>query len=218
HGRAARIRVRGPVDGPRPRAPELSGTPGLDEQQERWSRQQRVPPHPVDGHAEDHERVEERPRDPGDHRHDRRFGHRGPHQRGPPREPPRVRRDEGPGHARRALDRDAPGVLEVLEQCFMDEPNPVRPLFVPNLSAERHYPLGAIPPTGLNTICDRSSQRLAHTAFRPETEPDKSRVLSLKTVGLPRTSYTSFISDSVALVLGYTKAPGQRFVTQYAII
>src|SRR5207249_1369026 len=103
--------------------------PGLDEQQERWSRQQRVPPHPVDGHAEDHERVEERPRDSGDHRHDRRFGHRGPHQRGPPREPPRVRRDEGPGHAQRALDRDAPGVLEVLEQRFMDGPNPVRPPF-----------------------------------------------------------------------------------------
>src|SRR3989442_2357091 len=122
HGRAARIRVRGPVDGPRPRAPELSGTLGLDEQQERWSRQQRVPPHPLERHAEDHERVEEGPRDPGDHRHDRRFGHRGPHQRGPPREPPRIRRDEGPGHARRALDRDAPGVLEVLNQRLTDGP------------------------------------------------------------------------------------------------
>src|SRR2546425_7077294 len=116
--------------GPRPRIPELSGTPGLDPEEDRWSREQPVPPHSLERHAEDDERVEEGPRDPGDHRHDRRFGHRGPHQRGPPREPPRVRRDEGPGHARRALDRDAPGVLEVLEQCFMDGPNPVRPLFV----------------------------------------------------------------------------------------
>src|SRR3989442_6927066 len=129
HGRAARIRVRGPSMGPRPRIPELSGTPGLDPEEERWARQQRVPPHSLDRHAEDDERIEEGPRDPGDHRHDRRRGHRGPHQRGPPREPPRVRRDEGPGHARRALDRDAPGVLEVLEQCFMDGPNPVRPFF-----------------------------------------------------------------------------------------
>src|SRR5438132_6625486 len=204
--------------GPRPRIPELSGTPGLDPEEGRRARKQRVPPHSLERHAADHERVEEGPRDPGDHRHDRRFRHRGPHQCGPPREPPRVRREQGPGHARRALDRDAPGVLEVLEQCFTDGPNPVRPLFVPSLSAERHYPLGAIPPTGLNTICDRSSQRLAHIAFRPETEPDKSRVLSLKTVGFPRTSYISFIFDSMALVLGYTKAPGQRFVTQYAII
>src|SRR2546421_981169 len=100
--------------GPRPRIPELSGTPGLDPEEGRRARKQRVPPHSLERHAEDDERVEEGPRDPGDHRHDRRFGHRGPHQRGPPREPPRVRRDEGPGHARRALDRDAPGVLEVL--------------------------------------------------------------------------------------------------------
>src|SRR3989441_2557509 len=115
--------------GPRPRIPELSGTPGLDPEEDRRARKQRVPPHSLERHAEDDERVEEGPRDPGDHRHDRRFGHRGPHQRGPPREPPRVRRDEGPGHARRALDRDAPGVLEVLEPCFMDGPNPVRPIF-----------------------------------------------------------------------------------------
>src|SRR5436309_8645389 len=100
--------------GPRPRIPELSGTPGLDPEEGRRARKQRVPPHSLDRHAEDDGRVEKGPRDPGDHRHDRRFGHRGPHQRGPPREPPRVRRDEGPGHARRALDRDAPGVLEVL--------------------------------------------------------------------------------------------------------
>src|SRR5207249_9432335 len=115
--------------GPRPRAPELSGTPGLDPEEGRRARKQRVPPHSLDRHAEDDGRVEKGPRDPGDHRHDRRFGHRGPHERGPPREPPRVRRDEGPGHARRALDRDAPGVLEVLEPCFKDGPNPVRPLF-----------------------------------------------------------------------------------------
>src|SRR5207247_2334276 len=50
--------------------------------------------------------------------------------RGPPREPPRVRRDEGPGHARRALDRDAPGVLEVLNQRLNGRAlEPVRPLF-----------------------------------------------------------------------------------------
>src|SRR2546427_6225834 len=89
----------------------------------------RLAPHPVDGHAEDHERVEERPRDPGDHRHDRRFRHRGPHQRGPPREPPRVRRDEGPEHAQRALDRDAPGVLEVLNNVSWTSPIRFVPLF-----------------------------------------------------------------------------------------
>src|SRR2546425_4488032 len=46
-----------------------------------------------------------------------------------PREPPRVRRDEGPEHARRALDRDAPGVLEVLNQRLNGRTlEPVRPL------------------------------------------------------------------------------------------
>src|SRR3989441_11901411 len=115
--------------GPRPRIPELSGTPGLDPEEDQWSRKQRVPPHSLERHAEDHERIEEGPRDPGDHRHDRRFRHRGPHQRGPPREPPRVRRDEGPGHARRALDRDAPGVLEVLSNVSWTGPIQVRPPF-----------------------------------------------------------------------------------------
>ena|SRR5213594_4324178 len=85
-----------------------------DAEQEEWSRQQRVPPHPVDGHAEDTSALKNVPEIQeiigtiGDFDVVARIS-----------ADPRENLLEsvvtkGPGHVRRALDRDAPGVLEVL--------------------------------------------------------------------------------------------------------
>src|SRR5439155_11508448 len=90
-------------------------------------------------------------------------------QCGPPREPPRVRRDEGPGHARRALDRDAPGLREVLEQCFMDGPNPVRPSF--SIIAWRETALSTRDDLhGLTQTRRRIIQNLAEVGCKPCTD------------------------------------------------